>query len=88
MVVLAELRRSCSSCTVIHPGRACCCERADCVQRARVHQPSAWPGQASADWPSGVPLCAGCIDRLREGLDVKTEDEKGLATCRVFDSLL
>lgn len=71
-------------CNSSRPGRACCCERGDCVQRASVHQPSAWPGQLSADWPSGVPLCAGSIVRGREGLGVKTGDEKGLATCRII----
>ena len=69
VVVLAELRRSCS-CTVIHPGRACCCgceradERATCSLRRG-------PGQAGADWPSGGPLCAGCVEGLREGFGVK-----------------
>lgn len=34
-------------------------------------------GQVGADWPSGVALCAGCIEGLREGLGVKRGQEKG-----------
>lgn len=68
VVVLAELRRSCNSCTVIHPGRAC--ERASRLRAASEQRASA-PGQAGADWPSGGPLCAGCVEGLREGFGVK-----------------
>ena len=61
VVVLAELRRSCSYCNSPRAGLL----RADCVERA-FHQPSAWPGLPRCDWPSLVPLCAAKVLNGRE----------------------
>ena len=46
------------------------------------------PGQAGADWPSGGPLCAGCVEGLREGFGVKREGRRrGLDTCHIISDL-